>query len=226
MTEKHGLTVKVYKNIMSSHEEWTGKIRALLAKNKIVMVNIIGSPGCGKTALLEAILPRLMEKNKCMVLEGDVETDRDARRLAAKNIPAHQIVTQGACHLSAQTIWNVINDLDLAGLCYIFVENVGNLVCPAEFDIGEECKIAVLSVTEGEDKPLKYPLLFRDSKAAILTKTDLLPYLDVNSGLYLENIANVNSALTVFPVSAKTGEGTADVLKWLQALAETLAKEA
>ncbi|RPJ05406.1 MAG: hydrogenase accessory protein HypB, partial [Spirochaetaceae bacterium] len=152
---------------------------------------------------------------RCIVLEGDVETARDAERLAGKKIHAHQIVTKGACHLSAQTIYQVLSDQNLENMNFVFVENVGNLVCPAEFDIGETCKIAVLSVTEGEDKPLKYPLLFRDSRAVVLTKMDLIPHLDVDADMYQKNIRNVNNNIPVYPVSAKTGDGLAKLLEWL-----------
>ncbi|MBN1525890.1 MAG: hydrogenase nickel incorporation protein HypB [Spirochaetales bacterium] len=202
---------------MSSHEEWTGKIRDILKQNNITMYNIIGSPGCGKTALLEKLCPLLEKEHgkKCLVLEGDVETANDAERLSAVNIHAHQIVTHGACHLSAETIFRVLSDLTLADYDIVFVENVGNLVCPAEFDIGEQAKIAVISVTEGEDKPLKYPLLFRDSEAAVITKIDLVPYLKVNAEQYKQNILNVNGKSEVFVVSSDKEEGIGKLVTWL-----------
>jgi hydrogenase nickel incorporation protein HypB len=198
------MNLKVYKNVLSANEVWAARSRELLAAKNAVMWNLIGSPGSGKTALLEKLIPLIAGRARCFVLEGDVETTRDAERLLAIGIPAVQILTHGACHLGAETIYQALTELDWgkdSGRSCVFVENVGNLVCPAEFDIGETGKIAVVSVTEGEEKPLKYPLLFRESHAAVLTKTDLLPHLPVSLTTYQENIRSVNASLPVFPFS-------------------------
>jgi hydrogenase nickel incorporation protein HypB len=208
------LNIKVYKNIMSANEAWAEKSKTLLAEKKVSMWNLIGSPGSGKTAILEKLYGLLVPKMPCAVLEGDVETTNDAERLARVGIPVRQILTHGACHLGAEIIYRALSDLTLDEIACVFVENVGNLVCPAEFDIGERGKIAVLSVTEGEDKPLKYPLLFREAKAAILTKIDLLPHLPVDLACYRANIKAVNSMLPVFEVSALRGEGIGKLAEW------------
>ncbi|HEQ71855.1 MAG TPA: hydrogenase accessory protein HypB, partial [Spirochaetia bacterium] len=192
------LSVKIYHNIMSANEEWALKTRRLVAEKKVRLWNLIGSPGSGKTALLERLCPLLDTYGRVAVLEGDVETAHDAERLAALGIQAHQIVTGGACHLGAEVIYKALVELELNEIGTVFVENVGNLVCPSEFDIGEMGKIAAVSVTEGEDKPLKYPKLFREAKAAVITKTDLLPHLQVNVDHYRDNIRQVNPDIPVF----------------------------
>jgi hydrogenase nickel incorporation protein HypB len=210
--------IKVYTDIMKAEGEWAAKTKELLAGHSVIMLNLIGSPGCGKTALLEALLPLLAPDTRCAVLEGDVETDRDAQRLGHLGIPVSQIITGGACHLNAQIIHKAASELPLADLDLVFVENVGNLVCPSEFDIGETAKLAVLSVTEGEDKPLKYPLLFREAGAALLTKLDLLPHLPFSLEKCLEFFHRVNGELPVFRISALRGEGLADLVRWITAL--------
>ncbi|MHB0936922.1 MAG: hydrogenase nickel incorporation protein HypB [Armatimonadota bacterium] len=207
--------IKVYRDLMGANAEWAEITRALLAEKGVRMVNIIGSPGCGKTTLLERMASRLQSRARFAVLEGDVETTKDAERLAALNVPVSQLITAGACHLEAKLVHYALRDLPLDDLDLVIVENVGNLVCPAEFDIGEEAKIAVLSVTEGEDKPVKYPLLFREAAAAVLTKTDLLPYLPFKLDACLGYLRQVNGALPVFQVSALTGDGMDAWVTWL-----------
>ena len=207
--------IKVYRDLMGANEEWAEKTRALLQEKSIRMLNLIGSPGCGKTTMLEAASSRLAEKLRIAVLEGDVETTRDAERLAALKIQVSQLLTGGACHLEAKLVHFALKDLSIDKLDLVFVENVGNLVCPAEFDVGEHAKIAFLSVTEGEDKPLKYPLLFRESRAVVLTKTDLLPHLDFDLDTCLKNIAAINAELPVFRTSSQSGEGIDDLIEWI-----------
>ena len=206
--------IRVYKDLMGENEKWAAKTRELLAAKKLRMINIIGSPGSGKTTLLE----KTVESRgglRFAVLEGDIETTRDAERLARLGITASQLLTGGACHLEAKLVYHALIDLPLNELDLVVVENVGNLVCPAEFDIGENAKVAVLSVTEGEDKPLKYPLLFREAKAIVLTKVDLLPYLPFKLELCLEHIRQVNPSIPVLQHSALTGKGLADWRKWM-----------
>lgn len=199
--------IKVYKDLMGANAEWAAKTRELLKEKGIRMLNLIGSPGSGKTALLEKTAEMLGENRKFAVLEGDVETTRDAERLDCLNVPVSQLLTGGACHLEAKLVHHALIDLDLDALDLVFVENVGNMVCPAEFDVGENAKIAVLSITEGEDKPLKYPLLFREAGAVVLSKTDLAPHLDLDIRDYEKHIWQVHSGVPVLRVSARTGEG-------------------
>jgi len=212
--------IKVYRNLMGANEEWAAKTREFLKEKKITMINIIGSPGAGKTALLEKIQTFLKGRLRFGVLEGDVETTRDAERLATLQIPVSQLLTDGACHLEAKLVHYALLDLPLDELDLVIVENVGNLVCPAEFDIGEHAKIAVLSVTEGEDKALKYPLLFRESKAVILSKIDLLPYLPFQMDVCLAAVKQINGDVPVFALSAYKSEGMQAWVDWLLTFSE------
>ena len=207
--------IKVYKDLMGANAEWAGHTRDLIAEKNITMINIIGSPGCGKTTLLEALGSDAGSAMRFAVLEGDVETTRDAERLAALNVSVSQLLTGGACHLEAKLVHHALRDLSLDELDFVFVENVGNLVCPAEFDIGETVKVAVLSVTEGEDKPLKYPLLFREAGAALVTKTDLLPHLDFDIESCIGFMRRVNADIPIIKISANSGEGIEEWIKWL-----------
>jgi hydrogenase nickel incorporation protein HypB len=213
MTNK--LTIRVYRDLMGQNAEWAEKTRRLCLEKGVTLFNIIGSPGCGKTALLENLVPSLHEPYRCAVLEGDIETTRDAERLAALHIPVSQLLTSGACHLEAKLVHHAFRDLPLDELRFVIVENVGNLVCPAEFDIGEHAKIAVLSVTEGEDKPLKYPLLFRDSRAVILTKIDLLPHLNFHLDTCINHIKKINDQVPIFQTSSFGREGLKEVIEWM-----------
>ena len=207
--------IKVFRNLKGANAEWADKTRALLKEKNIVMVNMIGSPGCGKTSVLERIASALQEKMRFAVLEGDLETTRDAERLAAVNVRATQLLTGGGCHLEAKLVHAGLRDLPLDELDFVFVENVGNLVCPVQFDIGEIAKIGFLSVTEGEDKPLKYPFLFRESKAALITKIDLIPHLTFDLDACIGYIRTVSPNVQLFQVSSTTGEGMDDWIEWL-----------
>ena len=210
------MKIKVYRDLMGANDRWAGKTRALLAKENVKMLNLIGSPGAGKTALLEQSVKKLSRKLAFAVLEGDIETKNDAERLARLNCRVSQLLTGGGCHLEAKMVHYAVRDLPLGRLDLVVVENVGNLVCPAEFDIGEHAKVAVLSVTEGEDKPVKYPTLFREAKAVALTKIDLLPHLPFHLKACLAYLNQVNAATPVFQVSAQTGRGMAAWIKWLR----------
>jgi hydrogenase nickel incorporation protein HypB len=210
--------IKVYRDLMGANAEWAGRSRQMLGERGIIMVNLIGSPGAGKTTLLERTIERLSGHLRVAVLEGDIETTCDAERLNALGILVSQLLTGGGCHLEAKMIHHALCDLPLSALDVVIVENVGNLVCPAEFDIGELAKIAVLSVTEGEDKPLKYPLLFHEARAVVITKTDLLPYIPYKLPLCLDNLKRVNGAIPVFQVSAVTGAGLEAWIEWMKGL--------
>lgn len=212
--------IAVYRDLMGANEKWARETRRLLKRNHVTMLNLIGSPGSGKTALLESAARALPREVRFAVLEGDVETTRDAERLAAVDCMVSQLLSGGACHLEAKLIHYALRDLPLGRLDAVFIENVGNLVCPAEFDVGEHAKVAVLSVTEGEDKPAKYPLLFREAKAVVLTKLDLLPHIEFDLDACLGFIRNVNANLPVFRVSALKGEGVGDWIGWLNGMVE------
>ena len=209
------INIKVYRDLMGENEKWAVRTRELLKEKNVKMINIIGSPGCGKTTLLENSAKRLEGKIRFAVLEGDVETTRDAERLHAMNVPVSQLLTGGACHLEAKLVYHALRDLPLDELDVVIVENVGNLVCPAEFDIGENAKIAMLSVTEGEDKPIKYPLLFRESKAVVLTKVDLLPYLPFDIDVCVKYIRRINGDIPVMKLSAANGTGMDEWIEYL-----------
>jgi hydrogenase nickel incorporation protein HypB len=210
------LNIKIYRNLMGANDQWAARTRALLKKHHVIMLNLIGSPGAGKTRLLEKTVRALSKTCRFAVLEGDVETTHDAERLARLGCRVSQLLTGGACHLEAKLVHYALRDLPLKKLDLVVVENVGNLVCPAEFDIGEHAKVAILSVTEGEDKPVKYPTLFREAKAVVLTKMDLLPHLPFNLKTCRAYLRQVNAATPVFQVSAQTGLGMAAWIKWLR----------
>jgi hydrogenase nickel incorporation protein HypB len=218
MTERQ---IRVYQNLMGENAQWAEATRELLRRHNVKMLNLIGSPGSGKTTLLENMVDQLRGQLDFAVLEGDVETTKDAERLDALNVVVSQLLTNGACHLSAKLVHHALRDLPLDQLDIVFVENVGNLVCPAEFDIGEHGKIAVLSCTEGEDKPAKYPMLFRESVAAVVTKTDLLPYIPFDLAACRNYIRQVNGTLPVFEVSAPKHNGLDGWIEWLRTFART-----
>jgi hydrogenase nickel incorporation protein HypB len=208
--------IKVYHDLMGANDLWAGRTRDLLNNKSVTMLNLIGSPGSGKTTLLEKAVHVLGNDIRFAVLEGDVETINDSKRLHALGVMVSQLITGGACHLEAKLVHHALLDLPLRELDMVVVENVGNLVCPAEFDIGENAKIGVLSVTEGEDKPLKYPLLFREASAVLLTKTDLLPHLNFDLSLCLCNIRNINPDIPIFQISSVSGCGMDDWIHWIR----------
>lgn len=201
------MIVKIMQNVLAADAAKAATIRTLLKEKNVVMLNLISSPGSGKTTILEKILPSLKNILNIAVIEGDVETARDAERLAKLDIPVSLINTSGACHLESTSIEKAIESFDLNRLDLIFVENVGNLVCPAEFDIGETAKIAMLSIPEGDDKLLKYPLLFREAQLLILNKIDALRYTDFNKERFYCDLRELNQELQVLETSCTTEEG-------------------
>jgi hydrogenase nickel incorporation protein HypB len=192
---------------LSKNDQIAQEIRSQLHSLGIWTINLIGSPGSGKTTLLEAVFPYFVEARKCAVIEGDVKTDRDMQRIAAYGVPAVQIQTEGACHLNAEQIKNELSQLPLSDINLLIIENVGNLICPVAFDLGEDCRAIVISVSEGEDKPLKYPSAFASANIVIITKIDLAHYVDVDPQDLKANALSINPGLEVFLTSAKTGTG-------------------
>lgn len=215
------MLVKILQNVLAANEKKAAEIRELLRQKKIVMFNLISSPGSGKTTLLEKTLPLLSKKYRVAVIEGDVETDKDAKRLENYNVPIALINTSGACHLESVSIEKAFESLDLDDLDIIFVENVGNLVCPAEFDIGEDAKIAVISTPEGDDKPIKYPLLFREASLAILNKIDLLEFVGFDLQSFYSDIKKLNPKLKVMEMSCRKEEGLQSWIAWLEEKIDT-----
>ena len=209
-------TIAIEEDILGKNNRLAGFNRALFKDKGIFVLNLVSSPGSGKTSLLERTLRDLSGKHRCAVIEGDQQTDNDAQRIAATGVPVRQINTGAGCHLDAHMIMHGTESFDLDNLDLLLIENVGNLVCPAAFDLGEHHKVAVLSVTEGEDKPLKYPQMFHNSTVMLLNKTDLLPHLDFDVEKCKEYARRVNPGIIIFEVSAKSGEGMEAWYQWLK----------
>lgn len=213
------MEIKIQQRVLEKNATEADKNRAYFAQSKVFVLNMMSSPGSGKTETLCKTLAKLMPEIRVGVVVGDICTTNDADRLEVTGAKVTQINTDqfgGDCHLAAPLIDQAARELGCEDLDLLIVENIGNLVCPAEFDIGEDARAVVLSVTEGEDKPLKYPLMFQVADAAILNKIDLLPYLDFDAPLAVENMKKVHPGLPVFEISAKTEEGFGPWLDWLR----------
>ena len=209
-------TIRLETQVLGKNQLVADRNRRLLAQRRILALNLVSSPGAGKTSLLERTLTDLKPERSIGVIEGDQATSNDAERIRATGVPAVQINTGTGCHLEADMLERAIAALDPAPGSLLMIENVGNLVCPALFDLGEAAKVVILSVTEGEDKPLKYPHMFAAASAMLLTKVDLLPYLRFDAERAVANALSVNPDLTVFRVSAQTGVGLGDWYEWLR----------
>lgn len=214
------MQVQVKTNVLAKNDAIAESLQQLFKEKNIFVFNLLGSPGAGKTSLLEATLQDLKKDYRLAVIEGDLFTAKDAERIHALGVPVIQINTVGGCHLDAQMIQDALGDLNLDELDMIIIENVGNLVCPAEFEIGESMKVTVLSVTEGEDKPLKYPLIFKESKAILINKIDLLPYVPFKKDKAIQDIRNLNPNGEIFEVSCTAHNGLEPWLNWLRAQLE------
>lgn len=210
------MEIKIMRNILDRNQNKAAEVRTLLASKNVVMVNFISSPGAGKTTLLEKTLEKLSGKFRIAVIEGDITTDRDARRLQRFNIPIVVINTEGGCHLDSYSISRALESFVLDDLDVVFVENVGNLICPSEFDLGETFKVAVVSTTEGDDKPAKYPLIFHEAKAVLLNKTDLIPYTDFRLESFISDLRDINANVPVMEISCTRGDGLDKWYKWLE----------
>jgi hydrogenase nickel incorporation protein HypB len=207
--------VRLAMPMLQENDEVARENRNLFRERGIFVLNLMSSPGSGKTSTLERTIEHLPEGLRLAVIEGDIYTTRDADRIEARGVPVVQINTAGACHLDARMIKPALEDFDLGAVDLLIVENVGNLVCPAEFDLGEDARAVVLSVTEGNDKPMKYPLIFRLAQAALINKIDLLPYTDCDMAELERDMAMINPELKTFQVSARTGQGFERWLEWL-----------
>ncbi len=216
--EKVSRTLQIQQKVLARNDEKALENKAYLGNKGVVAVNIISSPGSGKTMLLEKTLELLDGKIKCAVIVGDQQTDNDAKRLDGKGAKVVQIETESACHLNAMQVAKAIPEVIDDDTKLLFIENVGNLVCPAAFDLGENFKIALLSVTEGEDKPVKYPVLFSDSQIVLLTKTDLIPHLDWDMQKCRKFIRKIKPGIFIFELSAKTGDGLSEWINYLTGL--------
>jgi hydrogenase nickel incorporation protein HypB len=213
--------IAIEKKVLSENDRIAGGLRERFREHGILCLNLISSPGSGKTTLLEKTLASLPKDARVAVLTGDIQTDNDARRLAGFGFPVKQITTGGTCHLDARMIERGLTDWDLGKIDLLFIENVGNLVCPASYDLGEAAKVVVLSVTEGEDKPLKYPSIFFKSELLVLSKIDLLPHVPFNRAAAEANARKVHPGMEIVSVSCLVGTGLQDWLAWLERRKQT-----
>jgi hydrogenase nickel incorporation protein HypB len=208
--------IAVEKKILSANDQLAAALRERFAENGTLVLNCISSPGSGKTLLLERTLERLPPETRVAVVTGDIQTDNDARRLARYGFPVRQITTAGCCHLDARMVEKSLEGWDLGNLDLLIIENVGNLVCPTSYDLGEECKVVLLSVTEGEDKPLKYPGAFFRSRLMVLNKIDLLPYVPFDMAAARANAHSINPEIEILETSCTTGAGLDTWMHWIQ----------
>jgi hydrogenase nickel incorporation protein HypB len=214
--DTHVVPVEVHDRILSVNDRQAAHNREHFAAHGVLAINLMGSPGSGKTAVLEATARAFAGRFRVGAIAGDLETERDADRLRAAGIPAHAITTGSACHLDAEMVHRALHHDSLRGASLLFVENVGNLVCPAVYDLGQAFNVVALSVTEGEDKPLKYPVMFRKADVVLVTKTDLLPHLDVTIAAIEDALARVMPRPVVLQVSARSGAGMDQWYTWLE----------
>ena len=206
-------TIRVQADLLATNKRAAAAIREELRGRGILGVNLLSSPGSGKTTLLESLADRFRGRYRMAVIEGDIETERDAERIRRKGVPAWQITTGGACHLEAKMVGKVLGQVP-AGIDFLFVENVGNLVCPASYDLGEDVRCVLLSTPEGDDKPAKYPQAFLSADALVLTKTDLVPYVPFDPARAAAEALAIKPSLRVFAVSALRGEGLDELAAW------------
>lgn len=210
------MEIKVLHQVLEWNEDVSAQVRDTLAAHKVCMINVMGSPGTGKTSLITALIARLKRTFSIGVIEGDITGQIDAEKIAALGIPAVQLNTDGACHIEAMSIQRILPQFDLDKLDVLFVENIGNLVCPAEFDIGENFRTTLLSIPEGDDKVAKYPLMFTDTDCLVLTKCDMLPYFDFDLERVKADYRAVNPDGPLFSVSSRTGDGLDELTHHLE----------
>lgn len=208
--------ITIERKVLEKNDELAKQNRDLFNNNKTFVINLVSSPGSGKTSILEKTFEHLKNEIKIAVIEGDVQTSLDAERVSKYNVPVVQIVTNGACHLEAKLVQDALKNLDIKNTKLLFIENVGNLVCPAAYDLGENMKIVIASTTEGDDKPLKYPRMFINASVLIINKIDLLPYVNCSIQELKSNALKINPALEIFELSCTTGDGFDNWCNWLK----------
>ena len=218
------MEIKVLHQVMEWNQDVSAQVRQTLSENKVCLINVMGSPGTGKTSLITALIERLRAKWRIGVIEGDITGQIDAEKIAALGIPAVQLNTDGACHIEAMSIQHILPQFELDGLDVLFVENIGNLVCPAEFDIGENFRITILSIPEGDDKVAKYPLMFTVCDLLLVTKTDCQAMFDFDLKKLTTRVHQLNPNMKIIPVSSKTGENMDAWISWLKERREAFIK--
>ncbi len=211
--------VIVERKVLEKNDRVAKCNRDLFVEKGVYVINLVSSPGSGKTSLLERTLEHLHGSVRIGVIEGDVQTDLDARRVAKFNVPAVQIVTNGGCHLEANLVREALSSINLTDLQLLIIENVGNLVCPSNYDLGEAVKVVVASTTEGDDKPLKYPAMFRNASVLVINKVDLVPYTNCDLKSLKSNALKINPSLLIFETSCMTGAGIQEWCSWLTSVA-------
>ena len=217
--------IQVMKNILGENDRIAAENQAMFAAKGVYVLNLMGSPGAGKTSVLEKTMEMLKGELNMAVIEGDLFTSKDADRIERHGVPVIQINTAGGCHLDAPMVQKVAQQMDLDSLDLLIVENVGNLVCPAEFAVGEDDKAVVLAITEGDDKPMKYPLIFKESAVAVLNKTDILPYCNFDMASAKEDITTLHPGIKIIEAACTTGQGIAEWCAWLKAKAAAKKKK-
>jgi hydrogenase nickel incorporation protein HypB len=208
--------VTIERKVLEKNDEVASQNREIFKKHNIFVVNLVSSPGSGKTSIIEKTLEYFAGKLNISIIEGDVQTNLDAQRVAKYNVPVVQIITNGSCHLEAKLVHDALLNLEIEGTKIIFIENVGNLVCPAAYDLGEDMKIVIASTTEGDDKPLKYPRMFLNASVLLINKTDLIPYINCNIETLTNNALQINPTLKVFELSCTSGAGINEWCDWLE----------
>jgi hydrogenase nickel incorporation protein HypB len=209
------MEIKVVKDILGANEQIARKNRQLFDSNRVFVVNVMASPGAGKTSVIMETIKRLKGKTRVGVVEGDISSSLDAEAIGKEDVPVVQINTGGECHLDANMTATALGDLPLADIDLLLIENVGNLVCPAEFSLGEDLRILISSTPEGDDKPFKYPLMFHEADVVLINKIDLLPYLKFDVDAFAKTIKGINRKVKIFPVSCTTGQGIDEWVDWI-----------
>ncbi len=206
----------IERKVLEKNDDIARRNRELFAQHKLFVINLVSSPGSGKTSLLEQTLKYFGKSLRVAIIEGDVQTDFDAQRIAKFNVPVVQIVTNGGCHLEAKLVSDALSSFDLKNVDLLVIENVGNLVCPANYDLGEALKVVLVSTTEGDDKPLKYPGMFHNASILVVNKIDLVPYVNSNPDIIKKNSLQINPKLKVFETSCTTNKGIPEWCEWLR----------